>query len=62
MRVRGVVASAAGVLLVAALAAGSIAGGQLGAWLLLRANERLLRAGVVLIGIALTIGLFLQAP
>ncbi len=47
---------------VAALAAGSIAGGQLGAWLLLRANERLLRAGVVLIGIALTVGLFLQAP
>ncbi|MGI4977100.1 MAG: sulfite exporter TauE/SafE family protein [Janthinobacterium lividum] len=47
---------------VAALAAGSIAGGQLGAWLLLRANERLLRAGVVLIGIALTVGLFVQAP
>jgi len=47
---------------VAVLAAGSIAGGQLGAWLLLRANERLLRAGVVLIGIALTIGLFVQAP
>ena len=47
---------------VAVLAAGSIVGGQLGAWLLLRANERLLRAGVVLIGLALTIGLFVRAP
>ncbi len=47
---------------VAVLAAGSIVGGQLGAWLLLRANERVLRAGVVLIGAALTVGLFLQAP
>ena len=47
---------------VAALAAGSIAGGQLGAWLLLRVPERLLRALVVLIGLALTVGLFVQAP
>ncbi len=47
---------------VAVLAVGSIAGGQLGAWLLLRVPERLLRAGVVLIGLALTVGLFVQAP
>ncbi len=45
----------------AILALGSIAGGQLGAWLLLRVPERLLRAGVVLIGLALTVGLFVQA-
>ncbi len=45
----------------AVLAVGSIVGGQLGAWLLLRANERILRVGVVLIGLALTIGLFVQA-
>ena len=46
----------------AVLAAGALIGGQLGAWLLLRANERLLRVGVVLIGLALTIGLFVRAP
>ena len=49
-------------LSVAVLTAGSIVGGQLGAWLLLRTDERLLRAGVVLIGLALTVGLFLRAP
>ena len=45
----------------AVLAVGSIIGGQLGAWLLLRTNERILRVGVVLIGLALTVGLFVQA-
>lgn len=46
----------------AVLAVGSIIGGQLGAWLLLRVPERILRAGVVLIGLALTVGLFVRAP
>jgi uncharacterized membrane protein YfcA len=43
-----------------ALAVGAIAGGLLGAWALRRVNEKILRAGVVLIGVALTIGLFLK--
>lgn len=38
----------------------AIAGGLAGAWLLRRVNEKLLRACVVLVGIALTIGLFLR--
>ncbi len=45
---------------VVALAA--IAGGALGAYLLVRVNEKMLRLGIVAIGIALTIGLFLRAP
>ncbi len=45
----------------AVLAAGAIAGGQLGAWLLIRVNERYLRLAVVAVGIALTIGLFARA-
>jgi uncharacterized membrane protein YfcA len=46
----------------AIVAAGAIAGGYVGAWLLLRVNDRLLRALIVFIGVALTIGLFIRAP
>lgn len=45
----------------AALAVGAIAGGQLGAWLMLRVNERLLRVAVILIGLALTAAMFVKA-
>jgi uncharacterized membrane protein YfcA len=41
--------------------AGAVIGGVAGAQMLNRVNERVLRIGVVVIGIALTIGLFLQA-
>lgn len=44
----------------AALSLGAIAGGLLGAWLLKRVNEKLLRAGVVVLGLALTVGLFFR--
>ena len=44
------------------LGAGSIAGGLAGAWMLHRVNERLLRLGVVIIGVLLTIGLFVRSP
>ncbi|MEJ0045177.1 MAG: TSUP family transporter [Rhodospirillales bacterium] len=44
-----------------AVAAGAIAGGQAGAWLLLRVNERLLRLAVVGIGLALTAAMFMKA-
>ena len=40
------------------LGAGAIAGGHLGALLLARMNERWLRIGVIVLGVALTIGLF----
>lgn len=40
---------------------GAIIGGLLGTWALRRANERLLRAGVVIVGVLLTIGLFVRA-
>jgi uncharacterized membrane protein YfcA len=43
-----------------ALGAGAIVGGLLGSWALHRVNERLLRIGVVCIGVALTIGLFVK--
>ena len=48
----------------AALAAGTgaIVGGVLGGLMLHKVNERWLRAFIVLIGIALTVGLFLRAP
>jgi uncharacterized membrane protein YfcA len=46
----------------AVVAVGATAGGYLGAWLLLRVNDRLLRALIVLIGVALTVGLFIRAP
>jgi len=45
----------------AVLAVGSIIGGQIGAYLLLRINVNLLRAFVVLIGLVLGIGLLLRA-
>jgi uncharacterized membrane protein YfcA len=41
---------------------GAIGGGLVGAWMLKRVNEKLLRIGVVILGVALTIGLFLHAP
>ncbi len=40
----------------------AIAGGLAGAWLLRRVNERALRIGVVIVGVALTVGLFLRQP
>jgi uncharacterized membrane protein YfcA len=42
--------------------AGAVAGGVFGGLVLHRINERALRVVVVLIGIALTIGLFIKAP
>jgi uncharacterized membrane protein YfcA len=44
-----------------AVAAGAIAGGQLGAWMMLRVNETALRIAVVCIGAALTVALFIKA-
>lgn len=44
----------------AALGAGAIAGGLCGNWALTRVNDKLLRAMIVAIGVALTIGLFLK--
>jgi uncharacterized protein len=48
-------------LKVAVVATGAIGGGVLGGLMLKRVNETVLRVVVVLIGIALTIGLFLRA-
>jgi uncharacterized protein len=45
----------------AILAVGAVAGGQAGAWLLRRANEKVLRIAVIVIGVALTVGLFVRA-
>ncbi len=44
----------------AVLGGGAVAGGLVGAGLLTRVNERWLRIGVVALGVALTIGLFLR--
>ncbi len=44
----------------AVLGGGAIAGGLVGAGLLTRVNERWLRIGVVALGAALTVGLFLR--
>ncbi len=44
---------------VAAVAA--IVGGQIGAWMMMRVDERRLRMGVVAIGVLLTVGLFVRA-
>jgi uncharacterized membrane protein YfcA len=44
------------------LGAGAIAGGLLGAWLLRWVNEKALQIGVVALGAALTIGLFVRPP
>lgn len=46
----------------AILGAGALAGGLFGVWLLRRVNEKALRMGIVCIGLALTIGLFLRLP
>jgi uncharacterized protein len=46
---------------VAAVAAGAIVGGVVGSWMLKRVNETVLRAVVVVIGLSLTVGLFLRA-
>jgi uncharacterized membrane protein YfcA len=43
------------------VAAGSIVGGQVGAYMLLRVNVKLLRVFVVAIGVVLSVGLFLRA-
>jgi uncharacterized membrane protein YfcA len=43
------------------VAAGSIVGGQIGAYMLLRVNVKALRIAVVLIGVTLCIGLFIRA-
>ena len=43
-------------------ATGAIVGGVLGGLMMQKVNERALRCSVVLIGIALTVGLFLRAP
>ena len=44
-----------------AVAAGAVAGGQMGAWMMLRVNEKLLRVAVVVIGLLLTVALFVKA-
>ncbi len=44
-----------------AVAAGAVVGGQVGTWLMLRVEERLLRIGVVAIGVVLTVALFVRA-
>jgi uncharacterized membrane protein YfcA len=44
----------------AVVCAGSLLGSLAGAWLLRRAPEKLLRAGIVAIGLGLTIGLYLR--
>ena len=48
-------------LKVAVVCVGAIAGGALGGVMLRRVNERALKLVVVLIGVALTIGLFARA-
>ncbi|MGP9811859.1 sulfite exporter TauE/SafE family protein [Rhodopseudomonas sp. NSM] len=47
-------------LAVAVLAASSTVGYLLGVWVLRRVNEKWLRIGVVVLGVALTVGLFLR--
>jgi uncharacterized protein len=44
----------------AVLGAGAIVGGLAGTWALKRVNEKALRVAIVLVGIALTIGLFVR--
>ncbi|MGA8706614.1 MAG: sulfite exporter TauE/SafE family protein [Steroidobacteraceae bacterium] len=43
------------------LGTGAIIGGQLGAYAFHRVNERILRIGIVLLGVGLTVGLFWRA-
>jgi len=45
-----------------AVGVGAIIGGLLGAWMLKRVNEKWLRAGVVVLGVVLTVGLFVRQP
>jgi hypothetical protein len=45
---------------VAVIAAGAIAGGWAGAWLLKRVDERLIRAFVIVLGLCLTVALFVR--
>jgi len=45
----------------AVLGVGAIGGGLLGAWLLRRLDANMLRIGVIVLGVALTVGLFLHA-
>jgi uncharacterized membrane protein YfcA len=49
-------------LKIAAVAVGAVGGGVLGGLMLKRVNETALRVVVVVVGVALTIGLFLKAP
>ncbi len=49
-------------LRVAALCVGAMLGGYGGALLLQRVNEKLIRGAVVLLGVCLTVGLFLRHP
>jgi hypothetical protein len=44
------------------LGAGAIVGGLAGAWMLRFVNEKALKVGVVILGLALTVGLFLRSP
>jgi uncharacterized membrane protein YfcA len=46
---------------VVALGLGGVAGGLVGSWLIHRLPEKLLRAFVVLVGVSLTIWLFVRA-
>jgi uncharacterized membrane protein YfcA len=41
--------------------AGAIIGGQIGAWLMMRVDEKKLRVGVVCIGVVLTVALFAKS-
>ncbi len=44
-----------------AVGLGAIVGGQIGAWMLKWVDERKLRVGVVVLGLALTVGLFVKS-
>lgn len=44
------------------LGASATVGNLWGVWLLRRVNEKMLRIGIVVLGLALTVGLFLRAP
>jgi hypothetical protein len=44
------------------LGAGAIVGGLAGAWMLRLVNEKALKVGVVVLGLALTVGLFVRTP
>ena len=46
----------------AVLGVGAMVGGLAGAWMLRRVNERALRVAVIVIGVALTTGLFVRGP